>query len=336
MNLRMLLQGLLLLALAFQTAGCGTFLAHRILQSPNTYPTWFAPTAPVTLAYAPKFLTNFPKQYVDAGPPAARLCYRLIEPADYQMTVTASNWLAAGRRQFKFSFAATVPGAPNPWTAAPRGTVILLHGYGLAQFSMAPWALRLGQAGWRCVLVDLRGHGRSTGKQLYFGLRETNDLSELLDQLDRDHHLARPVAVMGESYGAALALRWRTVEPRLQKVIAIAPYGSLSNAVLNIRRGYADWVPAGFVRSAARQIPVCLGVRAGELDTTTVLARQPVAALFIAGGEDTIAPAAEVSALEQLAAPGSQFIVVPQGTHEALTYFFDELAPPVLAWLSGG
>ena len=70
------------------------------------------------------------------------------------------------------SFGADVPGRTNQWSAHPRGTVILLHGYGLAQFAMVPWAIRLAQSGWRCVLVDLRGHGKSTGKKVYFGTRE--------------------------------------------------------------------------------------------------------------------------------------------------------------------
>lgn len=335
MNWRLLLRWLLLCGLAWQSTGCGTFVAHRILQAPNTYPTWFAPHAPVTLDYAPKFLTNFPKRYVEVGPPAARLCYRVIEPAGYQVSLAATNWLEHGQRQFKFTFDATVPGTTNAWTAVPRGTVFLLHGYGLAQFSMAPWALRLAQEGWRCVLVDLRGHGRSDGKRIYYGLCETHDLSRLLDEMARGSPPAGRVAAMGESYGAALALRWQTVEPRLQTVVAMAPYASLSNSVLNVCHDYAGWLPDGIIKAGLRRLPVELGVPAGELDTTTVLARHPVTALFIAGAEDSIAPPADVAGLERLAAPGSQFMVVPHATHEALTYYFDDLTQPVLDWLAG-
>ena len=269
-----------------------------------------------------------------AGPPAATLCYRVIEPAQYQGSVTSSNWLADGKRQFQFSFSATVPAPANAWTAAPRGTVFLLHGYGLAQFSLAPWALRLAEDGWQCVLVDLRGHGRSTGKQIYFGLNETNDLSQLLDQLASTGPVAQPVAALGESYGAALALRWATVDPRLQTVVALAPYASLSNAVLNICHDYAGWLPTGLVKSGLRQLPACLGVSAAELDMTTVLTRHPVRALFVAGAEDTIAPSDDVAVLQQLAAPGSKLVVVPDATHEALTYYFDDLTGPVLGWLA--
>jgi pimeloyl-ACP methyl ester carboxylesterase len=304
-------------------------------QAPNTYPTWFAPKAPVTVAFSPKFLTNFPKQFVDVGPPAARLCYRVVEPADYHLEISSTNWLEYDRKQFEFTFHADLPGGSNTWTSAPRGTVVLLHGYGLAQFSMAPWALRLAQEGWRCVLVDLRGHGKSTGKRIYFGVQEAHDLSQLLDELARDGRLKEPVAAFGESYGAALALRWKTVEPRVRTVMAITPYAGLSNAVLNLCHEYAGWMPRTLLRAGLKKLPSVLEVPAGELDTTTELARRPVAALFVAGAEDKITPVTDVEQLRALAAPGSELIVVPEATHESVTYFFADLVPPVLTWLSG-
>ena len=231
---------------------------------------------------------------------------------------------------------AAVPGRSNAWTATPRGTVVLLHGYGLAQFSMLPWALRLGEAGWRCVLVDLRGHGRSTGKQIYYGKYETRDLSQLLDALSRNGQLQAPVAALGESYGAALALRWKGVDPRIQSAVALAPYASLSNAVLNIRRDYANWVPAWIIRSSLIQLPRVLDLPPAELDTTTALRRRPVCALLVAGADDHIAPVPEVEQLQALLLPGSRLLVVPEATHESLTYYFSDLLEPVLTWLDRG
>ena len=325
---------MLVMALVLSAAGCGTFVAHRMAQAPNSYPTWFAPKARVMLGFSPKFLSNFPAKYVEVGPPKARLCYRVVEPADYHLEVISTNWIERGEPQFEFTFHAAVPGRTNQWTAAPRGTVVLLHGYGLAQFSMAPWALRLAQEGWRCVLVDLRGHGKSTGRQIYFGVRETRDMSQLLDQLARDGELAGPVAAVGESYGAAVALRWKTQEPRLRAVVAIAPYAVLSNAVLNIARDYVSWMPEGFIKAGLKKLPAVLQVPPDELDMTTVLRRSPVAALFVAGAADKIMPVAEVARLDKLAQAGSELIVAPKATHEAVTYFFKDLTPPVLAWLA--
>ncbi|MGA2029051.1 MAG: alpha/beta fold hydrolase [Verrucomicrobiota bacterium] len=326
---------LLLTVLALNTTGCGTFIAHSIARAPNRYPSWLAPHAPVTLAFSPKLLTNFATYYVNVSLPVARLCYRVIEPADYRLEISSTNWLAHHQKQYEFYFKASVPAQSNVWTSSPRGTVVLLHGYGLAQFSMLPWALRLAQDGWCCVLVDLRGHGESTGRQIYFGIKETGDLSQLLDALARDKKLAEPVAAVGESYGAALALRWKTVEPRVHSVVAIAPYASLSNAVLNICHEYAGWLPKAAIKSGLKKLPSVLQIPASEFDTTTVLSRKPVTALFVAGGEDKITPVKDVEQLRALALPESEIIVVPDATHEALTYYFAALAPSVLTWLAG-
>ena len=315
--------------------GCGTFVAHRMIQAPNTYPSWFASAAPVLLAFDEKLLTNSPAQFAEVGPPSARLHYRVVEPADYHLKITTTNWMEHGEQRYQFAFHAGSP-QTNLWTAAPRGTVFLLHGYGLAEFSMVPWAWRLAQAGWRCVLVDLRGHGQSTGDTIYFGLKESQDMSQLLDVLSDRDQLAKPVAVIGESYGAALALRWKTVDPRVGQVVAIAPYGVLSNAVMNICHDYASLLPRPIIRAGLKQLLVVLGVPGGDLDTTTVLARHPVTALFISATGDTVIPPDEIRKLFEMALPGSQLITVAGATHETVAYRFNELAPPVLDWLDAG
>ena len=323
----------LLLLVVLCGAGCGAFVARRLAQAPNTYPDWFAPKARVELDFSAGFLTNFPAQFTDIGPPPARLRYRIVDPADYHLQVTTSNWIEHGEQQYNFTFKSTVPGPTNRWTTAPRGTVVLLHGYGVAQFAMAPWALRLAQEGWRCVLVDLRGHGKSTGKRIYFGIRETADLTQLLDRLDHDGQLLAPVCAVGESYGASLALRWQGSEPRIRTVVAITPYADLSNAIVNISRDYAGWVPRSLIRAGIKHLPALLQVTPAELDTTTALERHPVPVLFFASDADKVTPTADVRRLRDLASPGSELILVPRATHEALTYFFDDLAPPIISWL---
>jgi pimeloyl-ACP methyl ester carboxylesterase len=318
----------------FLSVGCGKFAAHRMVQSPNTYPKWFAPEARVTLGFSSNFLTNFPAHRIDLPGPPARMFYRLIEPQNLNFSTTSTNWLKGGKKQYRFKFHARAPGETNQWSSNPRGTIILLHGYGVSQFAMAPWALELADEGWRCVLVDLRGHGKSTGKRIGFGVQESQDLSALLDQLARDGQLQTPVHVIGQSYGAALALRWRGLDDRLDKVVAIAPYAGLSNAVLNIGRDYAKWVPKSFLKAGLRELPEVLGLPREELDTGAVLQRRPVVAFFIAGKDDLVTPPTEIRRLFEIAAPGSEFLLVPDATHEALTYFFDDLTAPIREWLS--
>ena len=47
-----------------------------------------------------------------------------------------------------------------------------------------------------------------------------------------------------------------------------------------------------------------------------------------------ITPPADVEELRALAAPESKLILVPDATHENVTYHFAELVQPVLDWLN--
>src|ERR1043165_4389003 len=138
-----------LLLLTCSLSGCGSYVAHRMVQAPNTYPTWLAPRAPVILAFNENFFTNMPAQYAEVGTPSTRLHYRIVEPMEYHFKVTSTNWLDHGKPRYQFNFHADTPGETNAWTRNPRGTVVLLHGYALAEFAMAPWAVYLAQEGWR-------------------------------------------------------------------------------------------------------------------------------------------------------------------------------------------
>jgi pimeloyl-ACP methyl ester carboxylesterase len=333
-NLRVKEFGVLVLlgALLFGS-GCGGFTARRIANAPNRYPKWLAPEAPVALGIDPKALSYFPSEYIEVGPPEARLRYRLIRSANYQFKSKSKSWLADGKTKYEFDFEATVPGRTNEWSVNPRGTVILLHGYGVGGFSMLPWGLSLAEAGWNTVLLDLRGHGRSTGKRIYYGIVETNDLSHLLDVLRLRGELRPPVAVVGDSYGASLALRWAGVEPRVKSVVAISPYGNLGKAILNIVTQYANWIPKGLIRAGIKKLPELLGATPEELNMGAVLERTPVKAFFIAGTADRTVPLDVVRRLEEISAPGSKLLIVPGAEHEALPFFHDELYEPIVDWL---
>jgi alpha-beta hydrolase superfamily lysophospholipase len=117
----------------------------------------------------------------------------------------------------------------EPETSPPRGVIFLLHGIRSHKEALTSWARELSRHGYRAVLVDSRGHGRSTGEWLTYGVQESRDLSQLLDQM----HLAPslPVGVMGVSYGAAAAIEWAGREPRVGAAVALAPFASMRQVV---------------------------------------------------------------------------------------------------------
>ena len=99
--------------------GCGRFVAHRMVQSPNTYPSWLRPSARVTLALDDYFSTNVPPREVRVGPPGATLNYRVVEPRDYKYKTSFTNWMQNGRPHYSISCHVRMPGETNIWSTAP-------------------------------------------------------------------------------------------------------------------------------------------------------------------------------------------------------------------------
>ncbi len=356
------------LLVALLLAGCSPsrFVANRLLKAPNSYPTWFAPEPRVFLGYQQdvtdqlrieamlvtwnRYITNgralpggpFPFEanhtpswtFVERfGADPARIAFRVVPPAAYQLTLTATHWIENGREKAEFDFHRAIPAPARPGLAQPHGTVVLLHGYGLDQDTMLPWAFWLGERGWQSVLVDLRGHGRSSGNSISFGPVEERELNALLTHLQSTGRAPEPVIALGVSFGATLALRWTSADPRLDSAVAIAPYSHLGEAIENVRADFASWVPASWIRAGVRRLPEVLGVPGEELNTLSVLRRRPIPALFLAGGNDVIAPPAAVEALQNASSAGSRLWVLDRSNHEALPFRFPEMAPVIERWM---
>jgi pimeloyl-ACP methyl ester carboxylesterase len=119
-----------------------------------------------------------------------------------------------------------------------RGTVLLLHGVRLDKRSMLPIAMALAEDGFRSVLVDLRGHGRSSGEYLTYGLLESRDMSQLLDVLQARGIELGPVGVHGFSYGAATAIHLAARDARVRAVVAVSAFSSVRAVVRDYLRCY--------------------------------------------------------------------------------------------------
>ena len=319
------------------TCACGRFAARRIAQAPNTYPQWLAPEAPVTFTFHSTLLNNFTSQYLHITSPPARIRYRIIEPADYHFRWTNHFDEARGELNLQFSARvnpeATRDQSSSSARASLRGTVILLHGYGDSGLAMLPWALLLAEQGWRCVVVDLRGHAGSSGERVYFGVHELHDLRALLTQLQQNHHIDLPVSVVGHSFGAVLALRWKLSDSRVGRVIAMSPYADLGAAIQNVRRQYARWVPKSFIAAGLRELPSLLHTQPSELHPACWINHNLNGVLFVAGQADAIATLDQVQKLHRLAGEENEMLILRHATHETLPFFLDDLADSVSHWL---
>lgn len=105
---------------------------------------------------------------------------------------------------------------------APRGLVVLLHGKDINRQHFLPQALHLRALGFTVVALDQRAHGQSEGTSITYGVLEVGDVQRVLDAVP-----VQPVFVVGESFGAAVALQVAAVEPRIAGVVAAASFADL-------------------------------------------------------------------------------------------------------------
>jgi pimeloyl-ACP methyl ester carboxylesterase len=111
----------------------------------------------------------------------------------------------------------------------PKGTIFLLHGLDENKEDAQSELYSLGLAceGYRVVLVDLRGHGRSTGDHIGYGAYEAHDMKQVLDALQGRGLIAGKVGVIGVSYGASVGICWAAIDPRVKAVVALEPFSSI-------------------------------------------------------------------------------------------------------------
>ncbi len=133
----------------------------------------------------------------------------------------------------------------TPGGAAARPTLLFLHGKGGNATEWLPDALRALASGFNVLVPDLRGHGRSGGKFITFGLLERGDLERAVAAaaerfgIDRDR-----LAVQSCSYGGAPALQFSAGNPAVRGLWLESPFGdapAMARHYLHLKSGLPAW-----------------------------------------------------------------------------------------------
>jgi len=164
-----------------------------------------------------------------------------------------------------------------------RGAVLLLHGVRADRTQMLGRARFLRDAGYSVMLIDLPGHGESSGDRIGFGAREAAGVTAAL-QYVRQQLPADRVGVIGVSLGAAALVLARPMPPP-DAVVVESMYATLSEAVSNrlvLRLGPGGQVLAPLL---LWQVPLRLGVSVDDLRPVAAMSSL-AAPLLVASGTD--------------------------------------------------
>jgi pimeloyl-ACP methyl ester carboxylesterase len=273
---------------------------------------------PTAIAYAPNFgrpVDSFPgttaaqlaawginqQIQVPVGPPSARLDVWVMEP---------NRPLA-------------------------RGTVLVLHGIRDSKTSMRGIGRLLADGGYRAVLVDLRGHGSSSGDWLTYGILDSQDLSLVLDAIDGQNLLTSPAGVFGCSYGAATAIQLAARDPRIRSVVAVAPFATLDAAIHSYARllGLGFILPRGMIDRAVQDAGRLGHFDPSEASTLRAIRQTTARVLLIHGSLDWKIPPSSSQQLHTAAPSRSRLVLVQNAGHDSvMATLQDRLKAEILTW----
>jgi alpha-beta hydrolase superfamily lysophospholipase len=112
----------------------------------------------------------------------------------------------------------------------PNGSwVLLFHGVADNRVGTIGQSEILLRAGYSVVMMDQRAHGESGGSMATYGWLERNDTRAVVDALVASEHPVH-IFALGESMGGGIALQSAGIDPRIEAVVAEAPFASLREA----------------------------------------------------------------------------------------------------------
>jgi len=271
--------------------GCAAYLGQLVAQSPNQGK-WLVGSVE-SLSPAQGVLGINKHFKVKVGPPDAMLAVSVVEPHQ----------------------------------GPPVGTVIVLHGLGAQGLWMLDTAHEFAAEGYRAVVVDLRGHGGSTGNWITYGLREARDLSQVIDELENRQLIAGRIGVFGISFGAATAIHTAAHDPRISAVVAVAPFNKLRDIAPHYFRTTAPGLGHMVTDKTFQEGVDIAGQRAAfnpdAADTSWAARISKAPVLLIHGSKDMIVPPSHSRQIHKAAPDRTELIIVEGSGHLSIWYDSD-------------
>lgn len=204
--------------------------------------------------------------------------------------------------------------------ARGSGAVLLLHGIRSDRRQMLDRSKVLHRRGYSVLLLDLPGHGESSGARLSFGFREALGVRAGMGYLEQVLP-GEKIAVIGVSLGAA-SFVLADVTPPPSAVVLESMYPTIEEAVADRLRIRAGELGAIFAPLLLAQLPLRLGVTPDQLRPIDRVASIRAPVMIAAGTEDRHTPAAETLRLFGAAAQPKELWLVEGAAHGDL-YSFD-------------
>lgn len=249
----------------------------------------------------------------------------LIHEADVSLEQTHS-------RRDEFTVRAPDGALLHGWkvrSAESNGSwVLLFHGVADNRVGVMGVSEFLLRAGYNVTMMDARAHGESEGTIATYGWLERGDTSAIIDALIASEHPAH-IFALGESLGAGIALQSAGADPRIEGVVAEAPFANLREAAYDyagLRKSplLGKTLFAPFAWMLVYRGEALAGFSGSEVSPEKAVATRPFPVLLICDGEDDALPCRHAEQIYAAARGPKSLWVVPRAFHTAALGFAPE------------
>jgi pimeloyl-ACP methyl ester carboxylesterase len=322
-SLRIIRPIFILLILPLLAAGCNNYVAEKFIAAPNRNDITRGQDAPQSVLDEHHVAQQL---RVNVGPPSASLEVWIVN------SVTSPAYLSLtpgpGRFDDPIAKLTILPQTqPSPEGERPtKGTIFLLHGLrdSMEGVPYEFYSFGLACEGYRVILVDFRGHGRSTGDRISYGAYEAHDMVQVLDEMQRRGLIVGKVGIFGLSYGASIGICWAAIDPRIKVVVALEPFSTLRYAAEDAGKTMLMEFRWMFTESdykdVVNRIDKILGINSDALSPLNAIAHTQTPILLIHGKEDTFLYPSHSIRLHKADPDHSQLILVDNTDHFDLWY----------------
>lgn len=225
-----------------------------------------------------------------------------------------------------------------PWGEV-RGTLFLLHGYRGRKEDYFPIAERFCAAGFRCIVIDLPGHGDNPAPTATFGRSEVALVEAVLDDAAaRFHFPPQRCGLFGLSQGGAIALQAAAhAGDRWSAIASVSAFASLDQPVRSTANAISPLLSkiTPFTTSACACGVRCrVGFFPSDIRPASAAASIHIPAFIAHGEQDNFIPVTAGEAIfKSLPGPDKTFRRVPgAGHHNVLSTGSHELYADLCAF----